>query len=43
MAQADQLDWPRACVDRTSVPAARGGLRRARTPRIAVGRAASVM
>lgn len=25
MAQAHQLDWTRACVDSTSVPAARGG------------------
>lgn len=43
MAQAHQLDWTRACVDSTSVPAARGGPTRARTPRIVAGLAASVM
>lgn len=43
MAQAHQLDWTRACVDSTSVPAARGGPKRARTPRIVAGLAASVM
>ena len=43
MAQADHLDWSRACVDSTSIPAARGGPRPARTPRIAAGQAATVM
>lgn len=43
MAQTDQLDWTRACVDSTSIPTARGGPRRAQPPRIAVGQAANVM
>lgn len=41
MAQVNQLDWTRASVDSTSVPAARGDLKRARTPRTALGPAAN--
>ena len=32
---AGQLDWSRAALDSTSVPAKKGGLRRGRTPRTA--------
>ena len=39
--EADQLDWSRASLDSASVPAKNGGLRLARTRRIAASRAPS--
>ena len=38
---AGQLDWSRAALDSTSVPAKTGDLRQGRTPRTAVSRAQS--
>ena len=38
---AGQLDWSRASLDSTSVPAKKGGLRRGQTPRTAASRAPS--
>ena len=38
---AGQLDWSRAALDSTSVPAKKGGLRRGRTPQIAASLAPS--
>ncbi len=38
---AGQLDWSRASLDSTSVPAKKGGLRRGRTRRTGAGRARS--
>lgn len=40
---ADQIDWERACVDSTSVPAKKGALAPARTRRIAANRARSAI
>lgn len=33
LGEADQIDWERACVDSASIPAKKGGLLPARTPR----------
>ena len=41
MEVAGQLDWSRASLDSTSVPAKKGGLRRGRTPRTVASRAQS--
>ena len=38
---AGQLDWSRASLDSTSIPAKKGGQKRGRTPRIAASRAQS--
>ncbi|PYE54053.1 putative transposase of IS4/5 family DUF4096 [Deinococcus yavapaiensis KR-236] len=43
MAHAEQLDWSRASLDSTSVPAARGARRPVRTQPTADGPAANVM
>ena len=43
LAEADQLDWSRASLDSTTVPAARGAHRPAPTRPIGDGQAASVM
>ena len=43
LAEAEQLDWSRACLDSASVPAKRGVPRQARTRRIAANRARSAI
>ena len=43
LADADKLDWSRACVDSQSVPAPKGGRKPARIRRIEVNRARSAM
>ena len=40
LADADKLDWTRACIDSQSVPAPKGGAPPARIRRIAAGRTA---
>ncbi len=43
LADADKLDWSRACVDSQSVPAPKGGRKPARIRRIEANRARSAM
>ena len=43
LADADQIDWSRAAMDASTVPAKKGGARPARTRRIAANRARSGM